>query len=691
MQWKIAIITIGVMIMSMNAVSGQSKAEDAVIFYVSTDGNDSWSGKLESPDQKDSDGPFKTLQRALDAVRILKKEQNGDLGHPVTIYLRGGTHFLEKPLELNPEDSGTESCPITIAAYQDEKPLVSGGSRITGWRRVDDNLWSVNLPEVKSGEWYFRLLRVGNDWAIRARHPNFDAENPLTGGWLFSRGEDSKEQIVLDDSDFPEWQDWDDAEVHIFPAWGWVNAILEVDGVDKEANTLKVKCSQDIRPGNRFFIANVREALDAPNEWYLDKESGELLYWPADPDFSEKEVVATAMDRLIILRGDASKQSFVEYINFEGLTFTDTDYTVPGGYYSPADASIWLTAARHCSIKDCVFTNSGGYAVRMEQQSSENQIIGNTMKNLGQGGVIMLGKSENQAHDNLIAANDIHDCGLIYKHVVGIYATTSSGNRIIHNKIHRVPRYGISLKSFAPGASSHNNLVEYNEIVDSNLETNDTGAIETLGRDKEHTGNIIRYNFIKNVVGMKTGPEGQILSPHFTWGIYMDDYSSGTTVYGNIVIGTVLGGVCIHGGQDNIVENNILIDGQEHQIRLQPRDSFMTGNVFKNNIIVYRDPEAVVWYSYARTWGTERLKEADFNLYWHINGLDLAKTDHPITPEGNFAKWQAAGFDKNSLIADPMFVDPARDDFSFSENSPALKLGFKPIPVELIGPDGFKK
>ena len=48
--------------------------------------------------------------------------------------------------------------------------------------------------------------------------------------------------------------------------------------------------------------------------------------------------------------------------------------------------------------------------------------------------------------------------------------------------------------------------------------------------------------------------------------------------------------------------------------------------------------------------------------------------------------WQAAGEDRNSLVADPRFVNPAKDDYRLRPDSPAWKLGFKPIPVEKIGP-----
>jgi len=48
--------------------------------------------------------------------------------------------------------------------------------------------------------------------------------------------------------------------------------------------------------------------------------------------------------------------------------------------------------------------------------------------------------------------------------------------------------------------------------------------------------------------------------------------------------------------------------------------------------------------------------------------------------------WQVQGMDRHSIVADPRFVDPDRDDYRLRPDSPALKLGFQPIPVEKIGP-----
>jgi hypothetical protein len=47
--------------------------------------------------------------------------------------------------------------------------------------------------------------------------------------------------------------------------------------------------------------------------------------------------------------------------------------------------------------------------------------------------------------------------------------------------------------------------------------------------------------------------------------------------------------------------------------------------------------------------------------------------------------WQEMGLDRHSLVADPQFVDAAHGDYRLRPESPALKLGFEPIPVERIG------
>ncbi|MEO6908260.1 MAG: right-handed parallel beta-helix repeat-containing protein, partial [Abditibacteriaceae bacterium] len=227
-------------------------------------------------------------------------------------------------------------------------------------------------------------------------------------------------------------------------------------------------------------------------------------------------------------------------------------------------------------------------------------------------------------------------------------------------------------------------------------ETNDTGAIECLDREKQDSGNIIQYNRILDVVGLKTTPEGKVLSPYYSWGIYLDDYSSGIIVRGNLVVRTDFGGICIHGGQNDVVENNIFVDGNTTQIYFSPIDDFMVNNRFTRNIVAFSAPDATLINPMNRP-PAQALSAMDNNLYWHKAGADFFKTSElaakgsKFTPLGSFDQWRAAGFDTHSLIADPLFVNAAEDDYRLLPNSPAFRLGFEKLPWEKMGMAGFER
>src|SRR5260370_20634785 len=140
------------------------------LLYVATVGDDTWSGTLESPNEAQPACPFRTVARARDAIRQLKADGGGILLDPAIVYIRDGDYYLDLRLVFDPQDSGTPDNPITYAAYPGESPRLSGDRVIDGWSQRPDGLWSVTLPDVAEGRWYFRSLRVGSSLAIRA-HP----------------------------------------------------------------------------------------------------------------------------------------------------------------------------------------------------------------------------------------------------------------------------------------------------------------------------------------------------------------------------------------------------------------------------------------------------------------------------------------------------------------------------------------
>src|SRR4051794_8511986 len=131
----------------------------AADFFVSPRGRDTWSGKRADPGA--NDGPFATVARARQAVRALRTA----LKQPrhVRVVLRGGTYYLDAPLEFGPDDSGTEQAPVVYAAAAGEKVVLSGGRGLGGGRWGEANgrrAWVVDVPGVKEGRWHFRQLFV---------------------------------------------------------------------------------------------------------------------------------------------------------------------------------------------------------------------------------------------------------------------------------------------------------------------------------------------------------------------------------------------------------------------------------------------------------------------------------------------------------------------------------------------------
>ena len=115
-------------------------------FVVSTNGDDTWSGRFSEPNAQYSDGPFATLTRARDAVRELSSQ--GKPCEPITIMVRGGHYYLSETLELTKEDSGSPQSPISYRAYPGEQPVLSGGRRLTDWQPHKDKILKCPIADA---------------------------------------------------------------------------------------------------------------------------------------------------------------------------------------------------------------------------------------------------------------------------------------------------------------------------------------------------------------------------------------------------------------------------------------------------------------------------------------------------------------------------------------------------------------
>src|SRR5262249_30392989 len=139
-----------------------------------------------------------------------------------------------------------------------------------------------------------------------------------------------------------------------------------------------------------YRVENVPDGVDGPGKWYLSRKTGVLSYWPVSGEVVNKvEVVAPRLDELVRLSGSPDRSSLVRNIRLRGMTFGYSDWSLPATGYANGQAAseipgaIRATYAVSCAIEDCVFEHSGKYALELGKGCKNNQVVGNTMADLG--------------------------------------------------------------------------------------------------------------------------------------------------------------------------------------------------------------------------------------------------------------------------------------------------------------------
>jgi hypothetical protein len=663
-----------------------------VELHVAPDGNDLASGEKAAP--------FRTLERARDEIRRLKAD--GSPKGAITVWVHDGTYCIAQTFELGPEDSGTADAPITYRAYRNCKPILVGARPVTGFTSYRGLILKADVGSLGIRN-YFRQLFFDGKRQPLARYPNFDPDNPYGGGWAYADGKlipmledhaaEPKNELHFKKRDARSWSRPQEGEVFVFPRYNWWNNIVSIKAVDQNQRviTLAQDASYSIRPNDRYYVQNLFEELDAPGEWYLDKHDQMLYFWP--PSTLEGKMVYVPIVRTILKFNPGAA-----HITFRGFTLQYCEGT-----------AVELNGASDCLIAGNTIRNVGDYngdGVDLNG-GNDNGIVGNDINFTGSRGISISGGDFHTlaAGGNYADNNYIHHTGVFYKQGSGI-TLAGVGNRASHNLIHDEPRYGIDF-------SGNDHIIEFNHIRHVCIETSDTSAINSWNVSWTRRGTVIRYNYLHDILGYGQ-EDGRWASPHYAWGIYLDDMTCGTSVFGNIVARAPFGGVHIHSGRDNIIENNIFVDGASRQVTYtgyDPKDDVtimmnnskpflqnavylkkypvlknfdlktawqMAGNKFLRNIISYRDPNAALFdfvnLPFEQT-------ESDFNLFYHFGRPVKNRGAIPAGMEAAFKK-----LDEHSVVSDPLFMAAEKDDYRLRDNSPAIKLGFQPIPVEKIGP-----
>lgn len=686
---------------SADKLASAARAGKAITFHVATDGSDEWSGQQAKPNKTKTDGPWATLQHARDHVRALRKSLGESVEPNVRILVHGGTYFLSEPLVLTEEDAGSEAAPLSIMAAPGSRPVLSGGRRITGWRPVDFHgkaVWAADLPAVREGRWNFHQLWIDGQRRTRSRHPD---HGYLTLASLTSdEGDWTKGQTSFHfkEGDLKAWPGAKEGEVVVMTKW--VESRLPIQEIRENDKTITFakRSVFKLEKDDLYYVEGTPEALDTPGEWYLDRTAGTLYYFPFPNESPrESEVIAPVLPQLLRMEGDTRKGHLVEHIIFDGITFANTEWYYPDGFtkgdtaveVSPAPApdvggfaqaaigvpgAIRGSGVRFCRFLGCTFSHLGGYALDLGRGCRHNRIAGCTFSDLGGGG-IKIGETAirdrvaDVAAENEIADCDIRDGGRIFHSAIGVWIGQSPGNRIVHCNIHDFYYTGISV-GWTWGYSralATNTIVEWNYVHHIGVRADgdgpilsDMAGIYTLGL---HTGSVIRNNLWHDSAATRYGG----------WGIYFDEGTTGIVAENNVVYRTTHGGFHQHYGKENLVQNNIFAFAREHQVQRTRVEPHLTVTLDRN--IIYWDNASPLFGGDL----SDTKFAFDHNIYWRTTGGELKFGKRTLK------EWQAIGMDNSSQIADPKFVDPANGDFTLRPDSPALKLGFKPIDLRGVG------
>ena len=692
------------------------------------------------------DHPFTDLRSARDAVR---RELSVNPGTPVAVELAGGTYYLNEPLELGPEDSGSADSEVVWRAAPGAAPVFSGGKLLQcRWEVHEGNVLKCDVGRQLDGR-VFSQLYVNGRRQVLARYPSGDSRNPGPAGYLQAVGADDwpHSKVHFDPETFTtkEWSRPEEATLHVFPRNRWGNTQYHIKQVDREKNALILgeggwqlknlkESSTGIGEGSTFFVENVFEELDSETEWYFESRTGVLYWYPeqgVDPATARIEV--SLLKHVVEITGGGDNPA--HHITMEGIRFAHTERTFLEKYEIPSmgDWSIYrggavsVSDAEDVKVCGCVFEGIGGNGVFVYGRASRVAVDGCTFVDVGESAVCLTGEShldlgatttceicgaehpwgwsepsENRPRKCIVSNNVIHDIGVFGKQTAGVFTALCEDIKISHNHIHNTPRAAICLNDGLHGG----HVIEYNDIHDTVRETGDHGPFNSWGREpywchsqghgpvSHPAGNVARYVKKQTVIRFNKFVDQK------GWGIDLDDGSSFYHLHGNLCIGISLK---LREGINRLVENNIVYRPVNPPAFHRGYEG--NGDRYRRNIVVMDTgsdrPEADANFQKGKSSGAvcdiiappEKgpwFAEFDTNLYYSNIGrfralVHFARTAERKTVEYDIDGWRELGFDCNSLFADPLFVDPENGDFGLEEGSPALRLGFQPFPLDRFG------
>ena len=706
-RWKFCFLLIALVGINVLAVSapGNSSPKPVLKLYVSTVGNDNWSGKLSQPNRDKTDGPFATLQKARDMIRRLKEQKKLPKGN-IIVEIREGAYELQGVFELDAVDGGADAqSRIAYVGQKGKEVRLSGGKSLTKWDLVTDEAVLKNLNAGARGKIYQSNLAAidisdfgspggggielfFNDkpmWLSRYPNKGFvKITGLLNEDPVDIRGTkgDKVGKFNYEDQRINEWKSEKDAWVSGYWFWDWAEQRHKVSGIDTEKKIMEVAPpyhTYGYRLGQWFYGFNLLSEIDEPGEYYVDREEGMLYFYP--PSDVRKGHAFVSVNRNII------SMNKVSFLTIQGMILEGCRATV-----------VKMEDCNQALIVGCTVRNAGDEGVVING-GMRNGVAGCDIYGTGSGGIkINAGDRSTLTPAECFADNNnIHDVARIKRVYFPGISLNGVGNRATHNLIEHLPHMAIYF-------NGNDHLMEYNEISDVCYESNDAGAIYA-GRNWTMRGNVIRHNYLHDISGFEG--KGCV-------GVYLDDAFCGVDITGN-VFDKVTRAMMIGGGRDNNVLNNIFIDcvpslhvdarglgwmhdHPEEWLKEEKEEGTILGIAYNKPPYSTRYPKLINIINdepKAPKGNTISLNICqggawDKNVgFWRTSIEDKARpyitmADNIVAPSSAVKDSLSGSF----VIVNPLFTDqknPKQGGYQLSADAPALKRGFKQVPFNKMG------
>ena len=576
----------------------------AAEIWVSTSGKDTNLGTKASP--------LATVTMAIRKARELRRIKDPSIKDGIHIILTDGTYYLNEPLFIRPEDSGTPESPTTIEADANAKPIISGGLEIKNWKKSTTiingqkkgNVWVADAPQKAGGIINYRQLWVNGKKAVRVKS---------------TFGNQMDRILSWDASTETCWIPFKDKSIKYEPGmemfiiqW-WSTANLRIKNIEVQKDSARLSFEQpesriqsehpwpapwiSKNNGNSaFFLNNGISMLNEPGEWFLDKKNAKIYYIPrGGEDLTSAKVTVPVLENLVEMKGTID--SPIHHFNFKGISFQYSNWLrpsqqghvplqagmylldayklkIPGtpnqanlenqGWVGRPRAAVEVNYAHNNQFEWCRFEHLSSTGLDLNKGINHNTIKGNLFKDIG-GNAISVGVFSEEAFeahlplvikdereicsDEVIADNLITDVANEDWGCLGIAAGFVKNLTIEHNEISDVAYSGISM---GWGWTHTKNVMENNKILANKIHhyAKHLHDVSGIYTLSSQPNSRIEENYIDKVYNSPYAHD-----PFLWLYLYTDEGSQGFTIKNNwIATEKILKNN--NGPEGNIWENN---------------------------------------------------------------------------------------------------------------------------------------